>query len=81
MAARYAKLSKIFAACTEIWHKRPIPLHQKQKKELKKHTVMRNTEYTLDKLASMISSESSFTALVEMMGDMGLEFEGAVKGQ
>ena len=35
MAARYAKLSKIFAACTEIWHKRPIPLHQKQKKQLK----------------------------------------------
>lgn len=80
MAARYAKLSKIFAACTEIWHKRPIPLHQKQKNN-KKHTVMRNTEYNLDKLASMISSESSFTALVEMMGDMGLEFEGAVKGQ
>lgn len=77
MAARYAKLSKIFVTCTEIWHKRPIPLHQKQKK----HTVMRNTEYNLDKLASMISSESSFTALVEMMGDMGLEFEGAVKGQ
>lgn len=42
---------------------------------------MRNTEYNLDKLASMISSESSFTALVKMMGDMGLEFEGAVKGQ
>ena len=50
-------------------------------KTIKKHTVMRNTEYNLDKLASMISSESSFTALVEMMGDMGLEFEGAVKGQ
>lgn len=50
-------------------------------KTIKKHTFMRNTEYHLDKLASMISSESSFTALVEMMGDMGLEFEGAVKGQ
>ena len=36
MAARYAKLSKIFVACTEIWHKRPIPLHQKQKKNNKK---------------------------------------------
>ncbi len=40
---------------------------------------MRNTEYDLEKLASMISSESSFTALMEIMGDMGLEFESAVK--
>lgn len=40
---------------------------------------MRNTEYNLEKLASMISSESSFTALMEIMGDMELEFEGAVK--
>ena len=40
---------------------------------------MRNTEYNLEKLASMISSDSSFTALMEIMGDMGLEFEGAVK--
>lgn len=47
--------------------------------ETKKHKVMRNTEYNLEKLASMISSESSFTALMEIMGDMGLEFEGAVK--
>jgi len=46
----------------------------------KKLKVMRNTEYNLEKLASMISSESSFTALMEIMGDMGLEFEGAVKG-
>ncbi|HCQ72207.1 MAG TPA: hypothetical protein DIT75_02235 [Rikenellaceae bacterium] len=48
--------------------------------ETKKNKVMRNTEYNLEKLASMISSESSFTALMEIMGDMGLEFEGAVKG-
>jgi len=40
---------------------------------------MRNTEYNLEKLASMISSESSFTALMEIMGDMGLDLEGAVK--
>ena len=44
-----------------------------------KNNVMRNTEYDLEKLASMISSESSFTALMEIMGDMGLEFESAVK--
>lgn len=33
MVARYAKLSKIFVACTEMWHKQPILLHQKQKKQ------------------------------------------------
>lgn len=27
----------------------------------------------------MISSESSFNALMEIMGDMGLEFESAVR--
>ena len=36
---------------------------------------MKNTEYTPVDLASMISSESSFTALLEMMGDMGLELD------
>lgn len=66
---------KYFRACAVLWHKRILPLHQKQKNK-----VMRNTEYNLEKLASMISSESSFTALMEIMGDMGLEFEGAVKG-
>ncbi len=40
---------------------------------------MRNSEYNLEKLASMVSSESSLSALVEIMGDMGLEFEGAVR--
>lgn len=65
---------KHLRACTAFWHKRTLPLHQKQKNK-----VMRNTEYNLEKLASMISSESSFTALMEIMGDMGLEFEGAVK--
>ncbi len=64
-----------FSTCTVLWHKRTLSLHQKQKNK-----VMRNTEYNLEKLASMISSESSFTALMEIMGDMGLEFEGAVKG-
>lgn len=66
---------KYLRTCTVFWHKHALPLHQKQKK----HKVMRNTEYNLEKLASMISSESSFTALMEIMGDMGLEFEGAVK--
>lgn len=61
-------------ACVAFWHKLSLPLHQKQK-----HKVMRNTEYALEKIASMISSESSLTALVEIIGDMGLELEGAVK--
>ena len=38
---------------------------------------MKNTEYTPFDLASMISSESSLTALLEMMGDMGLELDSA----
>lgn len=38
---------------------------------------MKNTEYNLDNLASMISSESSLVALLEMMGDMGLELDSA----
>ena len=38
---------------------------------------MKNTEYNLDNLSSMISSESSLSALLDMMGDMGLEFDSA----
>ena len=47
-------------------------------KELtKNHKAMKNTDYSLDNLASMISSESSLTALLEIMGDMGLELDSA----
>ena len=38
-----------------------------------KKNAMRNTEFTIENLASAISSESSLSALVEMIGDMGLE--------
>ncbi len=38
---------------------------------------MKKSEYNLEDLAMMISSESSFSALVEMMGEMGLEVDGA----
>ena len=38
---------------------------------------MKNTEYNLDNLSSMISSESSLSALLDMMGDMGLAFDSA----
>lgn len=47
----------------------------------KNATVMKNTDYTVKQLESMISSESSFSALLEMMGDMGLVFDGAFKEQ
>ena len=40
---------------------------------------MKNTEYNLDKLASMISSEASLSALLDMMGDMGLELDSVSK--
>lgn len=38
---------------------------------------MKNTEYTPADLSSMISSESSLSALLDMMGDMGLELDSA----
>ncbi len=34
---------------------------------------MKNTEYNLDALSSIISSEASFNELVNMIDDMGLE--------
>jgi hypothetical protein len=34
---------------------------------------MKNTEYDIQRLETMIASESSFSALLEIMGDMGLE--------
>ena len=39
--------------------------------------AMKNTDYNLDTLASMISSEASFSALLDIMGDMGLELDSA----
>lgn len=38
---------------------------------------MKNTDFNLDNLSSMISSESSLNALLEIMGDMGLELDSA----
>lgn len=43
-------------------------MHQKQNKE-----AMRNTNYNLDNLTSVISSESSLQTLMDMIGDLGLE--------
>ena len=46
---------------------------------IKHDTAMKNTEYNADNLASMISSESSLSTLLEMMGDMGLELDSATR--
>ena len=51
-----------------VWRKRRLSLHQKQNKE-----AMRNTNYNLDNLTSVISSESSLQTLMDMIGDLGLE--------
>ncbi len=34
---------------------------------------MRNTQYNLDTLSNVISSESSLKTLMDMIGDLGLE--------
>ena len=36
---------------------------------------MKNTEYNLDTLSTIISSEASWQALVDMISDMGLEIK------
>ena len=37
---------------------------------------MKNTDFTLDFISPMISSEESFRELVDMIGDMDLEILG-----
>jgi len=54
-------------------------LCNRKQRQTKKNNIMKSTEYDIQKLAAMISSDSSFTALVEMMGDMGLEITGIEK--
>ncbi len=39
---------------------------------------MRNTDYNLDMLSNMISSDTSFQALKDIISDLGLEMEGAL---
>ena len=39
---------------------------------------MRNTDYTLETLGNMISSDTSFQALQDLMQDLGLEMEDAL---
>ena len=40
---------------------------------------MKNTDFNLDNLSSMISSESSLDTPLEMMGEMGLELDSATR--
>lgn len=61
-------------ACASLWRKLPLSLHQK----LKKNTAMRNTDYNTDVLSNVISPDTNFQALKDLMKDLGLEMEDAV---
>ena len=56
-----------------VWRKQAITLQQKLKE-----TVMRNTDYNADILGNMISSDTSFKALQDMIKDLDLEMEDAL---
>ena len=57
-----------------FWHNVAVPLHQKQN-----DTAMRNTDYNIDALGSIISSDASLQALKDLMDDLGLEVEGVTE--
>ena len=44
--------------------------------EIKNRSKMKNTDYSLENLGMMISSESSLNALMDIIGEMGLEITG-----
>lgn len=78
---------EIFIACAAIWHIGAITLHPDTGKnrypgaivnELKK-CDMKNTEFNLDTLSAIISSEDSLLTLEAMIADMGLEVREVVK--
>ena len=56
-----------------VWRKVTITLQQKLKAK-----VMRNTDYNTDILGNMISSDTSFKALQDLVKDMDLELEEAL---
>ena len=62
--------------CYLFWHNVTVPLPWKMKQ---KHIAMKNTAFNLDNLAALISSESSFVQLQDMIGDMGLEITDIVR--
>lgn len=57
--------------CASYWHKAGVSLYQ-QMINLQKEKDM-NTDNTLAFISSMITSESSYSTLVEMINDMDLE--------
>lgn len=58
--------------CAINWHIACIPLHQRNGNEPIKHKVM-NTENTFARISSMITSESSYMTLIDMINEMDLE--------
>ena len=61
-------------ACAVVWRKLILFLHQK----LKKTKAMRNTDYNTDVLSNVISPDTNFQALKDLMNDLGLEMEDAI---
>ena len=55
-----------------VWRNMAVSLQQKTK-----DTAMRNTDYNIDALNNMISQDTNFQALRDMIQDLGLEFEEA----
>ena len=56
-----------------VWRKLRISLQQKLNE-----SVMRNTDYNLETLGNLISSDTSFKALQDMIKDLDLELEDAL---
>ena len=46
--------------------------------EIKKNKAMRNTDYSTDVLSNVISPDTNFQALKDLMKDLGLEMEDAI---
>jgi hypothetical protein len=57
-----------------VWRKVGVSLQQKTKK----CCDMRNTDYNLDVLGNMISSDMGLQALKDIIEDLGLEMEDAL---
>lgn len=67
-------MSEIYYICVAGWHTCALPLQYKIKK---KYSIM-NTQTCISALSSLISSKDSYNTLVELIGDMDLEFIDAV---
>ena len=70
---KYIKFFLQPSPCATLWHKQALPLHQKQNER-----AMKNTDFNIDALGNMISSDISFQALKDIIDDLGLELEDAL---